>query len=178
MSLRKCSNEVYVAEGPIAVIGEAEIRLLREAVAATPRGRVRINVHADARDPLHEMFIALSRDSYVRPHRHPGKTEAFHIVEGDVDVVVLDDAGEVRRIVELGQGPGRAVYYRMVQPMFHTLLVKSEILVVHEITNGPFVPGGTQFAPFAPGEDESTQVAAYRVRLARQVADFSLAGTR
>ena len=47
-------------------------------------------------------------------------------------------------IVPLGQpGSGRPFYYRMSKPFFHTLIIRSELLIVHEITNGPFRPEGT-----------------------------------
>lgn len=52
----------------------------------------------------------------------------------------------------------KAFYYRMSQPFFHTLLIKSDILVVHEITNGPFVKDETLFGTFAPNEDADPYV--------------------
>jgi cupin fold WbuC family metalloprotein len=104
------------------------------------------------------MMIALRGDSYIRPHKHPGKSEAFHVIEGAVDVVVLDDGGEICEVVPLGSDGTGAFYYRMSRPQFHTLLIKSDILVVHEITNGPFVAGATVFAPFAPEEGTGAAV--------------------
>jgi cupin fold WbuC family metalloprotein len=118
----------------------------------SPKGRARINAHPSADDALHEMLIAIRPESYIRPHKHPGKSEAFHIIEGAVDIVVLDDLGEICEVVPLAKDGSGAFYYRMSRPRFHTLLIKSDILVVHEITNGPFVPGATVFAPFAPEE--------------------------
>ncbi|HEX5126618.1 MAG TPA: WbuC family cupin fold metalloprotein [Rhodocyclaceae bacterium] len=151
------SPDVFIAPGPIASIGAAEIELLKDALARSTKGRVRVNLHPDAADTLHEMFIVLSRDSYIRPHRHAGKSEAFHVVYGEVDVVIFEDDGSLREVVKLGEGmPDRAFYYRMSQPFFHTLNIRSELLVVHEITNGPFVQGGTEFAAFAPEEGAPT----------------------
>jgi cupin fold WbuC family metalloprotein len=178
MALIRKSAEVFVAEGPIAVVGDAEIALLREAADHSPRGRVRINVHPSGDDALHEMFIAIRRESYIRPHRHPAKSEAFHVVHGAVDVVVFDDVGAIRQVVALGEGAGRAFYYRMSQPFFHTLVIRSELLIVHEITNGPFAPGGTQFGQFSPPEDDHEQAASYRRSLVAEVADFLRAQAR
>ncbi len=173
MRLTKKSAEVYFAEGPIARLGEGEIELLRKGVADSPRGRIRINLHPSDDDMLHEMFIAIRQNSYVRPHLHPGKSEAFHIVEGEVDIVVFQEDGSVREVVPMGDGhSGRAFYYRMSQPFFHTLLIRSDILVVHEITNGPFLRGGTRFAPFAPAEGDTPGIADYWRQLTYQVAPF------
>jgi cupin fold WbuC family metalloprotein len=187
MSLTKKSAEVYMADGPISVVDAADVELLRKAVVDSPRGRVRINIHPSAEDQLHEMFIGIRRDSYIRPHKHPGKSEAFHVVHGVVDIVVFNDAGEIAQVVPLANGdqgqshgdghgssrPGRAFYYRMSSAFFHTLVIRSDILVVHEITNGPFEPGGTQFGSFSPEEADTQSVARYQRELLERVAAFT-----
>ncbi|GAB2861214.1 hypothetical protein GCM10027277_32350 [Pseudoduganella ginsengisoli] len=176
MQLIKQSNEVYVAPGPVAAIGAAEIALLKEAVDASPRGRVRINLHADGSAPLHEMFIAIKPGSYIRPHKHPAKSESFHLVHGAVDVVVFDDAGNVTQVVKLGQPDGgdgrRAFYYRMSEPLFHTLIIRSDVLIVHETTNGPFDRSATIFAGFAPEENApAAEIASWQAALVDRVQE-------
>jgi cupin fold WbuC family metalloprotein len=172
MTLTQMSPEVFVAQGPISTIGPQDIAALRAAVARTAKGRARINAHPDSGDLLHEMVIAIDRRSYIRPHKHPSKSEAFHIVEGAVDIVVFDDAGEITRVIPLcAPGGEGAFYYRMSEPFFHTLIIRSEILVVHEITNGPFRPEGTVFADFAPPDGDAGAASAYQAALERRVAD-------
>lgn len=174
MRLTKKSAELYLAEGPIASLGQDEMQLLRQVAGDSPRGRVRINAHPSDDDMLHEMFIAIQRNSYIRPHLHPAKSEAFHIVQGVVDIVVFREDGSVREVVPLGDGnSGRAFYYRMSQPFFHTLLIRSDILIVHEITNGPFIRGGTRFASFAPEESDADGIADFLRQLQSRVASFT-----
>jgi cupin fold WbuC family metalloprotein len=171
MSLVQKSPEVFLAEGPIAAVGQVEIAMLKAAVQASPKRRARINAHPDGEDTLHEMIIAIDASSYIRPHKHPGKSEAFHIVEGEVDIVVFNDNGEIDRVVELGApGGGRSFYYRMSNAFFHTLIIRSDLLVVHEITNGPFRPAATVFADFAPEDNETDKASAYQAELVRRVA--------
>jgi cupin fold WbuC family metalloprotein len=56
-----------------------------------------------------------------------------------VDVVVFDDNGAVADIIELGNPTtGRFFFYRLAQGAFHTLPLKTDLLVVHEVTNGLF----------------------------------------
>jgi cupin fold WbuC family metalloprotein len=174
MNLIRQSSEVFLACGPVVRIGSKEVAVLKSAAAEAPRGRVRINAHANADDPLHEMFIAVTPDSYIRPHKHPGKTEAFHVIYGAVDVVLLDDAGTVNDIVSLAAGPERDghFYYRVSATAFHTLIIKSDFLIVHEITNGPYRPAATIFAPFAPEESDAAASAAYMAELTKRVAAF------
>jgi cupin fold WbuC family metalloprotein len=176
MALVQKSPEVFLAEGPIAAIGQGELNTLRAAVKSSAKRRARINTHPDGDDALHEMIIAIDPTSYIRPHKHPGKSEAFHIIEGEVDIVVFTDTGEIDRIVPLGPpGSGRSFYYRMSSAFFHTLIIRSDVLIVHEITNGPFRPAATVFADFAPDDREPEKAAAYQVELLRRVA--ALQGT-
>jgi cupin fold WbuC family metalloprotein len=159
VNLIKKTTDVYVAPGPIASIGQAEVEYLRRELVGNAKGRVRINLHPDSVDALHEMFIAIRPDSYIRPHKHTSKSEAFHVVHGEVDVVVFEDNGNIAQIVKLAaRSDTSPFYYRMSKPFFHTLIIRSDVLVVHEITNGPFAKDGTTFADFAPSEDASTQV--------------------
>jgi cupin fold WbuC family metalloprotein len=171
MALVQKSPEVFLAEGPIATIGNQDIEVLRQAVRRTPKRRVRINAHPGSEDGLHEMIIAIEPGSYIRPHKHPGKSEAFHIIEGQVDIVVFDEQGSIDRIVSLAAKGGRhPFYYRMSTAHFHTLIIRSDLLVVHEITNGPFVPTGTIYAAFAPEEGDATKAAAFQTDLVKRVA--------
>lgn len=171
MPLVRTSPEVFLAEGPICSIGQGELDTLKAAVKASIKHRARINAHPASEDALHEMIIAIDPTSYIRPHKHPGKSEAFHIIEGEVDIVVFGDDGAIERIVPLGPpGGGRPFYYRMSAPFFHTLIIRSDILILHEITNGPFRPQATMFADFAPDEREPEKVAAYQADLRRRVS--------
>jgi cupin fold WbuC family metalloprotein len=171
MALVQQSPEVFLAEGPIATIGAEDIELLRQAVRKTPKRRVRINAHPGSDDELHEMIIAIEPGSYIRPHMHPGKSEAFHIIEGEVDIVVFSEAGDIERIVSLAAKGGRhPFYYRMSTPHFHTLIIRSDLLVVHEITNGPFLPTGTIYAAFAPEEGDTASAAVFQANLVKRVA--------
>lgn len=171
MKLAQESDDVFVALGPIATIGQEEVAFLKSAAAASARGRVRINAHPDPGDGLHEMFIAIRRDSYIRPHKHPGKSEAFHLIHGAVDIVIFDDHGEIDDLIPLSaDASDGGFYYRQSEPRFHTLHIKTDLLVVHEITNGPFRPAETVYAGFAPDEMDLAAVAAFRNSLAERIA--------
>jgi cupin fold WbuC family metalloprotein len=167
------SPDVFSKEGPITTIGAEDVEMLRKAVSQVAKGRVRINVHPSTDDLLHEMIIAMAPSSYICPHKHPGKSEAFHIIEGEVDVVIFDDSGEIMRVISLAAKGGlHPFYYRMSAPYFHALIVRSDLLVIHEITNGPFRPSDTVFASFAPDELDAPAARAYQAKLIKRVAAF------
>jgi cupin fold WbuC family metalloprotein len=171
MSLRKISDEVFIAEDPIVRFGGEDIAFLKRQAQANARKRARICAHKTNDDTLHEMLIAISAASYIRPHKHIGKSESFHIVEGEVDVAVFDESGALVDVIELGAiGSGRKFFYRLSESAFHTLLIRSEFLVLHEVTNGPFDRDRTVQAPFAPREDQIDQARDYMKRVSDAVA--------
>jgi cupin fold WbuC family metalloprotein len=173
IDLQRINDETFVALDRIVRFGADEIAFVKRQARASPRKRARICAHKSLEDTLHEMLIAICADSYIQPHRHVGKSESFHIVEGEVDVVVLDEAGEVADVIELGSpASGRQFFYRLSESAFHTLLIRSEVLVIHEVTNGPFVKANTTLAPFAPPENESSLAQSYMQRVSEMASRF------
>lgn len=173
LNLERLNDEVFVARDRIVRFGADEIDFLKKQAKASLRKRARICAHRSDTDPLHEMLIAVSAESYIRPHKHDVKSESFHIVEGVVDVVIFDDDGGIADLIELGEPkPGGRFFYRLAEPAFHTLLIKTEFLVVHEVTNGPFAPEHTRTAEWAPGEDTPAEAAKYMSRVASLAAAF------
>lgn len=174
-NLYKVNEEVFVSQDPIVKIGPADLAFLKTQALTNARHRVRICAHKTNDDPLHEMVIAISALSYIHPHKHRGKSESFHIIEGVVDVVVFDDDGAVSDLIELGDPTtGRAFFYRLGQSKFHTLLLKTAFLVVHEVTNGPFVRENTLLAPWAPTEDQLDETRDYMASVAQLATRYNL----
>jgi len=169
--IRKINNEVFVADESIVRLGVGQMTFLKQQALSSTRKRARICTHRSNDDALHEMLIAISSDSYIHPHKHMSKVESFHIIEGLVDVVVFDDVGTIVDIVELGDiSTGRDFYYRLSDSLFHTLLIHSDFLILHEVTNGPFVASETLLAPFAPQESCHDQVRSYVADLSHTAA--------
>ena len=71
----------------IIQINATHLERLKWSAEESPLRRSRICLHSDNSDQVHEMVIAFCRDSYVQPHRHTGKSESFHIIEGRLQVV-------------------------------------------------------------------------------------------
>jgi cupin fold WbuC family metalloprotein len=162
MPMRRISEAVYVAEESVVRVTRSHIEWLKDQVAETQRRRVRLCAHKSGADSLHEMLIVLDGAGYVRPHRHRNKSESFHVVEGQLSVVLLAEDGQVREVIRLGEyGSGRPFFYRLEEPVYHTVVVESASAVIHETTNGPFDRTETEFAPWAPAEEEADASRSY-----------------
>jgi cupin fold WbuC family metalloprotein len=148
--------DVEILTGDVVQATRQSVSALGPRAEHAPLGRARLCAHGSMSDPLHEMLIVVDRDSYIRPHRHPGKTESLHVIEGAADLVVFDDDGTVADVVPIGDyASDRVFYYRLNAPLFHTLRLRSDKLTVHETTNGPFNPSETEFAPWAAEPEET-----------------------
>ena len=173
LKLNKVNDEVFVAEEQIVRLSGREISFLKQHAASNARGRARICAHRTKEDALHEMIIAISAQSYIHPHKHLEKSESFHIIEGEVNVVMFDDRGGIVDIIELGEaGSGRNFYYRLSNSVFHTLLIHTDFLVVHAVTNAPFDRDKKVLAPFAPPEEQLVEAQTYMQKVATGAADF------
>jgi cupin fold WbuC family metalloprotein len=154
MKYKQINQEVLASDTNIAHVNGSDIAYLKRLALKNDRKRVRLCTHRSVDNPLHEMLIVHTKDTYVRPHKHIGKSESFHIIEGLVDVIIFDDSGNITDVINMGDyQSGRAFYQRIAGPYFHTLIIKSHVLVFHEITNGPFNREDTVFPPWAPEDD-------------------------
>ncbi|TAN54768.1 MAG: cupin fold metalloprotein, WbuC family [Rhodospirillales bacterium] len=154
MKFRKVNDEVYYTTESVTKVGWDVVAWLKEKASGNPRQRVRLCTHPDSDDLLHEMLIVHARNAYVRPHRHPTKSESFHMIEGELSVLIFSGDGSVQEHIGMSsQHPDRPFYYRLSKPLYHTVVPHSDFVVFHETTNGPFRREDMEFAPWSPAED-------------------------
>ena len=176
---REHNPEVLYSIDPIVQVDRADIEAMVARAEQNPRRRIRLCTHKDSRDTLHEMLIVHTSDTYVRPHKHLAKSEAFHIISGTVDVVLFDEAGKILTIVPMGDyASGRKFYYRLADPLYHTLLIRSDRVIFHEITNGPFDRADTLFAPWSPEIDDGDTAREFMRKLSDEVGRLTVGESR
>jgi cupin fold WbuC family metalloprotein len=170
--LRAQNPEVFYSDDAIVTADDATIAELKRIAAQNPRLRSRLCTHPDPSSGLHEMLIVHHREAYVRPHRHFGKPESFHLIEGTAQVVIFENDGTIRKVLDMAPyGQGKLCYYRMPDEVFHTILITSDWLVFHETTAGPFDPSRTAFPDWAPDGSEPAAVRDYVAKIAVLAAD-------
>lgn len=151
IKIRRESDEVLYPEEDVVLVQPADLQELKRLAALNPRQRVRLCAHHAPSDSLHEMFIVHMRGCYVRPHKHIGKVESMAVLEGEVDIVLFGESGEVKMAHRMAApGSGSIFFQRLAEPQYHTLIIRSDFLVFHEITEGPFRREDTVFPSWAP----------------------------
>ena len=164
---RAQNSEVFYSDAAVVTANDDDIAELKRLAAQSPRLRSRLCTHPDASAGVHEMLIVHHRDAYVRPHKHLGKPESFYVIEGTALVVIFEDDGRLRDVLDMAPfGHGRTCYYRMPDEVNHTILITSEWLVFHETTAGPFQPAMTTFPAWAPDGHDLDAARRYHAKLA------------
>jgi cupin fold WbuC family metalloprotein len=172
---KSINEEVAVADQRIVHLGKADLEFMKSRVHQNARKRTRLCAHKTIEDKLHEMFVVYVRETYVRPNKHIGKDESLHIIQGSADFIFFDELGNATDVVELGDyASGRQFYCRIPESVYHTLIIKSELIVIHESTPGPFNRADTIFAPWAPEEQDSDGVRKYSEKLIQIASNIEL----
>jgi cupin fold WbuC family metalloprotein len=155
---RALAADLLVASDTVVRLAADDVDSIRQRGIRSTRKRARLCAHNSHSDALHEMIICLARGTYVRPHRHPGKSESFHMIDGELDVVLFEPDGAIREVLHLAPyHSGDLFFYRLNEPCFHTVIPRSPTVLFHETTNGPFDPTDTEFAEWAPSESEGAE---------------------
>lgn len=162
----KENDEVYYAPASRALVSAETITFLKMQAQKTARGRCRLCAHPSVDSSLHEMLIVHKGGAYIRPHRHIGKAESLHVIEGEADLIFFDKNGNVekRRLVGTPDS-GNPFYARTEEGQDHMLLLLSPWFVYHEVTSGPFDRNQTVFPAWAPEDGDLAAVGAFLAKL-------------
>nr|NQU89367.1 WbuC family cupin fold metalloprotein [Bacteroidota bacterium] len=167
------NEEVLFCRESITRIDRTDVQKLITLAKANSRERIRLCTHHSTNESIHEMLIVHSKNTYVRPHKHLGKPESFHVIEGQADIVEFDEDGDVGDVIQMGNyASDRAFYYRISTALYHTLIIRTDVLVFHETTMGPFNRKDTVFASWSPEENDRVGIALFVKKLTLSAKKF------
>lgn len=139
-------------------------QLLEElrAVAMEEGKNVRLCLHDSPEALQHDMIVLEHARYYYRPHRHFKKMDVFHVMDGELGVLLFDEAGNVESTDRLGAGE----VYRIGLNIYHAVMPLSDYVIYHENKPGPFEPSGDdEYPTWAPDGNDAKLAAAYSVEL-------------
>jgi len=126
---------VIILDAEISTVGPDILEMVKEQALDDPKKRARVCVNHEGA-AVQEMVIVMSRDSYVRPHRHPRiKSESYHLIDGELQVKVFQKDGTLYREFKLNK---KTPFIRMKGGWFHQPVPLSEWVTYHEVYEGPF----------------------------------------
>jgi cupin fold WbuC family metalloprotein len=154
--LREVAPGVFYGSAPFVLADRAIIDFLKEQARINRMRRARICAHPGPDAEQHDMLIVSHRETYVAPHRHPAKSESFLVIEGETDVLLFESDGRLATRFTMGPcGSDHPFFYRMPAGRYHSLDIRSELLVFAESTKGPFRPEETENAAWAPAPHDA-----------------------
>lgn len=122
---------------------------------AAARRRAHHTLHATPADPVQRFFVAVDRESYVRPHRHRTRSELALVLRGSFDVITFDAAGAVSARHAVGEGTP-AMGFELPPDTWHTLIARADGAAFLEIKEGPYDPAtAAEFACWSPPEGDA-----------------------
>ena len=137
--IRNTQDTIYIDKKKLE-----ELKILAQN---DPNKRARICLHKDDGEMIQEMIIAFCKDSYIRPHRHIDKSESYHIIEGRIEIIFYNDNGiEIDKVILSDKMDEHPFLFRISNSAWHTVVPKSDFVIIHEVTKGPFNKNSSEFA--------------------------------
>ena len=128
-------------------IDRKKLEELKILAQKDPNKRARICLHKNDEEMVQEMIIAFCKDSYIRPHRHIDKSESYHIIEGRIEIIFYNDNGiEIDKVVLSDKIDEHPFLFRISNSAWHKVVPKSDFVIIHEVTKGPFNKNSSEFA--------------------------------
>lgn len=147
--LIRVSDGVYQSFDDYYVVSTEDLDLLKNDCLINAKKRSRINCHLSSKSLVHEMIVCLHKTTEIDVHAHYHKSESFHILEGELAIVLFDELlPKVNDIIYLSS-ESLVRFYRLNDSIFHLVVPLSEYCIFHETTQGPFVQGDSLVPPWA-----------------------------
>jgi len=160
-NLNKINSEVEFNQTDVLTINSDWINRIKRLAKKNKSNKYRTCIHFSDKDHVHEMLVAHTSKTYVRPHKHRINGESLQIVEGEATAIIFNDDGTINKAFRVGELSSKyPFYYSMKKAVFHMFYIHTDYLVFKETIRGPFVRDDTLFPDWAPdGKDENELVA-------------------
>ena len=175
ISLIKQNSEVEFNQVDLLTIDSVWLDRIKHLAKENESNKFRTCIHFSDEDHVHEMLVAHTSKTYVRPHKHRINGESLQIVEGEATSIVFNDDGTIKQAFKVGDSSSNHIfYYSMKKAVFHMLYIHSDYLIFKETTKGPFIRNDTIFPNWAPNGEDKKELAVYFVNLNKLLKEQGL----
>jgi len=166
VKLLKQNSEVEYNQTDVLTIDSDWINRIKHLAKSNESNKYRTCIHFSDTDNVHEMLIAATPKTYIRPHKHRVNGESLQFIEGEATAIIFNDDGTIKKAFKVG-GPSSnyPFYYSMAKAVYHMLLIQSDFLIFKETTRGPFVRDDTLFPDWAPDGKYKNELASFLTSL-------------
>lgn len=123
----------------VSFLSQDDLDGLIQKAFASVRLRAHLLLHDSPNDAVQRIIIGLVNGTYIPPHFHEfqHQWEHFHVLQGEVELMLFDSNGYLNKKVILG-GQKKDIIAQISPQIPHTLVCRSPTAVVMEIKEGPF----------------------------------------
>ena len=114
-----------------------------QTVGREKKENVRICLHSDKEDKLHEMLIYQTQDNYFPPKKQLTKEKSFLVLEGRIALCIFEETGVLKNYVILEKSSN--FFCRVPSNYIHMDLTISEFSVHLESVPGPYKKEDCEF---------------------------------
>ena len=166
----KSNSEVEINQNSLLIIDKSFVERISNLAKENSSGKYRTCIHASNNDNVHEMLIAHTSNTYVRPHKHRVNGESLQFIEGEAVAIIFEDNGTIEKAFKVGcYDTNNSFYYSMSSAKYHMLIIQSGILIFKETVTGPFIRDDTIFPDWAPNGDDRDETNKYLSELMEEV---------
>ena len=152
----KQNSEVEFNQVDLLTIDSVWLDRIKHLAKENESNKFRTCIHFSDEDHVHEMLIAHTSKTYVRPHKHRINGESLQIIEGRLLLVIFDMDGNIVRQEEMApSGNNGASIYRLNSTPWHTMIPLTDMVVVHETLQGPFESSSEPLPNWIPPDNNS-----------------------
>ncbi len=103
---------------------------------------LKICMHRNTKDELHNMVNFLYKKKRYYPHRH-NREEIYHFIKGKLKIILLDRKLKIKKIIILDK---KIPIVRIKKDEYHLTIPVEKFSIFHEIKRGPFLKKNTKYA--------------------------------
>ena len=87
-----------------------------------------------------EQLVSIEKDTKIYPNCSKGKSESLNVLEGKMKLINFDNNGNVTKKLNMEPlgSSANPFLYRFNKCEWHTMVAISDLVLVHEILEGPF----------------------------------------
>lgn len=147
---------MHVNDSIALKINNQYINSLKSLAKKNKENKCTMCLHNDIRKHVHELVNLYPKGMYVRPHRHPIKTETKVIIEGKLLVITFDNLGKI--IDQFVMEKEGIFIFRLEKDIIHTNIPLTDV-VYYEVLDGPYVgKDDSVFPDWAPALDDEVGI--------------------
>jgi len=132
--------------------------------------RYRYCLHRSPEEAVHEMIMCVTKNDYVRPHKHNKTIETNLLFEGKILAVFFDENGIVKEALILGKE--EYFIFRIDCNIYHMTIPLTDTALFYEVKKGPFDSKDNIYAEWAPEEDDVNAVIKFIEKIKEEVKIF------